>query len=318
MIKITKYKLGATIPTCSYGNLQPVIELEGESLDEMKEFALDHMKSLYSRFSEKGELTEKNTKTFVADPNTIFPISFNEKLEDRDLERNSDHKYFYQGKRLESGSKYASSFYKKFEAEGIAKNCEKSWGVPAQDIQDMWKSGGDVSSDFGSAIHQALEHYFNHRDTAKIIGENKKDDDDRAMPKHPILKKIVTDFVELAKIEDTVVTEAFVTDVKGGRCGQIDQLIVIDEKKKICDIHDFKINIESEDINSNMKAKAPYDTLPNNKLTKYYIQMKFYKEVLEATGWTVRNLKAFVYEDEWKMFDLTNLEIVEQDTKDKK
>ena len=310
-MKIKSYKIGAVIPTCQYGNLQPVIELEGESLDEMKEVGLDHIKELHSRFSEK-ELNE-TVKSVVS---STKMKSWNEDIE---VEMTEDHKYFYEGKRLESGSKFASSFYKKFDADGIAKNCEKSWGVPAQDIQDMWKSGGNVSSDFGSAIHQALEHYFNHRNTAKTIGENKKDDEDRAMPKHPILKKIVTDFVELAKIKDTVVTEAFVTYVKGSKCGQIDQLIVIDEKKKICDIHDFKINVESEDISSNHKASAPYDTLPNNKLTKYYIQMKFYKEVLEATGWTVRNLKAFVYEEEWKMFDLTNLEMVDikKETKEK-
>lgn len=300
-MKIKSYKLSAVIPTVQYGNIQPSIEMEGEDITEMKEVGLDHIKELHSRFS-AVELKEV-MKDVVS--------SHKMKSWNEDLEVDFDpikHSYVYGGKVLESGSNHASSFYKKFDAVNIAKNCESSWGVPSEDIQGMWKSGGEVSRDFGSAIHKALEHYFNYREIAMKIAEKKEDKEDRAMPKHPILKKIVTEFIELAKIESTVVSEAFVTDVKNGKCGQIDQLIIIDEKKKICDIHDFKINVESETESSNDKAKEPYDVLPNNKLTKYYIQMKFYKEVLEATGWTVKKTKAFVYEDEWKMFDLTGLE----------
>lgn len=303
-MKIKNYKLKATIPTCSYGNLQPEIEVDSTDIDKASEFALNHIKDLHSRFSDK-ELNE-TVKTITS---SIELKSFNEggivvELDDK-------HHYSADGKSLESGSVHASKFYKKFDADGIAKNCEKSWGVPAQEIKDMWSSGGEVSTDFGSVGHKALEHYYNYMENAKTISKNKEDDEDRAMPKHPILRAIITEFIELAKIKDKVVTEAFITDIKGLKCGQIDQLIIVDEKKKICDIHDFKVNIGSEEESSNMKASKPYDELPKNKLTKYYIQMKFYKEILEATGWTVRNLKAFVYEDKWKMFDLTDWEKVE-------
>jgi len=300
-MKIKNYKLKATIPTVSYGNLQPEIEVDSTDIGKASEFALNHIKELHSRFSDK-ELNE----TVHSVSESIKMKSFNEDVElDFDVRA---HKYTFDGKALESGSKFASKFYKPFDAQGVAKNCEKSWGVKATEITDMWDSNGTLTSEFGTVVHKALEHYFNHRDTAYTISDNKDDDENRAMPKHPILKSIIEGFLDVDKAVGEFVSEALVTDVKGGRCGQIDRLVIVDEKKKICDINDYKVNFGSEDESSNLKALEPYDKLPKNKLTKYYIQMKFYKEVLEATGWSVRNLTAYVYENEWKVFDLTNLE----------
>lgn len=300
-MKIKNYRLGATVPTVAYGNLQPVIEMEGTDIKEMSEVGLNHIKELHSRFSDK-ELNE--TVRTVSEGITMK--SFNEDVEvDFDT---SAHKYTYEGDVLESGSSFASKFYKPFDAQGIANNCEKSWGVKADDILGMWSSNAKLTQDFGTAIHEALEHYLTYKSIGETISKNRDDDEDKAMPKHPFLKSVIKGFEEVAGTDEKVLTEVFVTDVKGGRCGQIDRLVIVDEKKKICDITDYKVNIGSEEESTKMKASEPYDKLPNNKLTKYYIQMKFYKEVMEATGWTVRNLIAFVYEDEWKKFDLTDLE----------
>jgi len=300
-MKIKNYKIGAVIPTVQYGNLQPVIELEGEDLEEMQEVGLNHIKDLHHRFSDK-DLNE----TVKSIQDGIKIKSWNENVE---LDRDGDHKYTYQDKKFVSGSVFASSFYPKFDAQGIAKNCEKSWGVDADDIVDMWGSNGSVSSDFGTAVHKALEHYFTHRGTANTIMETKDDSEDKAMPKHPILRKIIEDFIKMDKSKGDIECEVLVTDVNNLRCGIIDRLLITDQDKKICRVQDYKINVGAEDESSNMKAKAPYNELPKNKLTKYQIQLSFYAEILKNSGWTVEGLDIYVLEDEWKHYPMELLTI---------
>lgn len=302
-MKIKNYKLKATIPTCSYGNLQPEIEVDSTDIDKASEFALEHIKELHSRFSDT-ELKETartissqgNVKSFNEDYDILFdPIQHIYKT--------------YDGNILESGSVYASSFYSKFDAQGIAKNCEKSWGVKAKDIVSMWESNGSLSSDFGTVVHKALEHYFNHEDTSDVIADNKDDNENRAMPKHPILKSIIEGFIKIDKYDCEKKCEVLVTDVKNLRCGTIDRLLILDKDKKVCRVQDYKINVGSETESSNLKAKAPYNELPKNKLTKYQIQLSFYAEILKQSGWDVTGIDIFVYENEWKHYPMELLEI---------
>lgn len=301
-MKIKTYKIGAVIPTVQYGNLQPVIEIEGEDLKEMQEVGLNHIKELHSRFS---DTQLKETSKSIQE--SIKMKSWNEDIE---LEFNEEtHEYKHNNKTLQSGSVYASSFYPKFDAKGIAKNCEKSWGVGSSDIISMWNSNGTVSSDFGTVIHKALEHYDNHKKNAVTIAKNKDDQEDRALPKHPILRQIIKSFVELDQPKGDVETEVLVTDVNDLKCGIIDRLLILDKAKKVCRVQDYKINVGAEEESSNLKAKAPYDELPKNKLTKYQIQLSFYAEILKNSGWTVEGLDVFVLEDEWKHYPLEILEI---------
>ena len=307
-MKIKNYKLEATIPTTEFGNLRPTLELEGTDLKEMTEVGLDIVKDLHSRFS-KTELKEKNTKTFIVDEAWSFLNSFNEDLEKETLEFNGrTHKYNYKGEALMSGSVYASSFYKKFDMQGIAKNCAKTWGVSAGDIADMWGSNGTVSSDFGTAIHKALEHYFDFKSNGKIIVENTDKEDNPALPKHPILRNIIQQFDEIDKTDGEFETEILVTDVEHNRCGIIDRLAILDREKKVCRVQDYKVNVGAEDESSNLKAKAPYDELPKNKLTKYQIQLSFYANILQQSGWTVEGIDVYVLEDVWKVYQLDILD----------
>jgi len=300
-MKIKNYKIGAVIPTVQYGNLQPVIELEGEDLEEMQEVGLNHIKDLHSRFSD----TELKETTHTISESVKMP-SFNQDVElDFDT---SAHKYTYEGKDLQSGSVYASSFYKKFDMQGIAKNCAKTWGVSAGDIADMWGSNGTVSSDFGTAIHKALEHYFDFKSNGKIIVENTDKEDNPALPKHPILRNIIQQFDELDKTDGEFETEILVTDVEHNRCGIIDRLAILDREKKVCRVQDYKVNVGAEDESSNLKAKAPYDELPKNKLTKYQIQLSFYANILQQSGWTVEGIDVYVLEDVWKVYQLDILD----------
>jgi len=300
-MKIKNYTFEATIPTCMYGNLKPHLEMEGTDIREMTEFGLDLVKNLNNRFS---DFPLKETTQSIQE--NVKIKSFNEDIE---LDFNpATHEYKCGDKSLLSGSVYASSFYKRFDSQGIAKNCEKTWGVKAKDIVDMWDSNGSVTSSFGTAIHKALEHYDKHKNTAIEIEGNLDNGENKALPKHPILRSIIEGFMEIDQYDGDVETEVLVTDIVNSRCGLIDRLLILDKDKKVCRVQDYKINVDSETENKNLKALAPYDTLPMNKLTKYQIQLSFYANILQQNGWIVEGIDIYVLEDVWKHYQLDILD----------
>lgn len=303
-MEIKSYKMSAVIPVMSYGNIQPSIELEGGTLEESQDFAMTHMKDIFARFAD-----QPLKETELVSSESIKIKSFNEEGVVVDYKPNPVHEYSYKGKKLVGATSVVSQFTKDFDAVAISKNCEKPWGIKAEAIQSMWKSNGDVSSDFGSAIHKALEHYFNFKATGETILENTDKDDNPAMPKHPILRGIIEEFEELNSFNGEVLQEVLVTNIKNGRCGQIDRLLIVDRKKKVCRIQDYKVNVGAEEMNKSHQLKAPYNELPSNKLSKYQLQMSVYAKILENSGWTVEGLDAYVLEEQWKHFELDMVEI---------
>lgn len=278
-------KIKFHVPTQQYGFL----EIEGEHT-ELKE-----AEGLYNRYAETpikfktGEVIKTTTlKSFTEDIEVDFdPVA---------------HKYYFKGNLLQGATTFLKKFVKEFDSQSIAKTCEKSWGIPAQEIEALWEGNKNLATDFGSVVHKALEHYFESRDAGF--------DDDKALPKHPILRNIITSFVEAsAGDKGKIMSEVFVTDIKNERCGQIDRLLILDEKKKICRIQDYKVNVGSEEVSSKNKLAAPYDKLPANKLSKYQLQLNFYAQILENAGWTVQGLDVYVFEDGWKNYTLERVTI---------
>lgn len=294
-MEVKSYKISATIPTRQYENIQPSIEFGEVDLQEAHKEGMKHITGLINTYSEHGKL-DVISSTMLK--------SFNE---DVDIEFDKvRHTYYYEGKKLESATSFLKKFYKPFNADLISKACEKSWGVPAQDIKDMWASNGKLASEFGTVIHQALEHY----DKFKAIGakiESNTDKEEVALPKHPLLKSIITGFYDLAG-EGEVIPEALVTNVESGYGGTADRILILGEKR--CRIQDYKINIDSDKEDSSMKASAPLDKLPPTKLTKYQAQMSFYANLLQKSGWEVEGLDAFVFEDDWKHYKLDVLNLI--------
>lgn len=186
----------------------------------------------------------------------------------------------------------------------------KSWGVEQQDVKDLWESNTKLSSSFGTIVHNALEHYDRFMKLGEAIREKRELIENYAMPKHPILKSIISGFKEIYTGDGEIIPEALITDVSGGYCGHADRILIIDNKNKICRIQDYKINVGSEDITSSMKASVPFNELPANKITKYQLQMSFYANMLQKSGWTVQGLDVFVLEDEWKVFNLEVLKVI--------
>jgi len=300
MIKIKKYSLSATIPVGQYANIQPTIEIECDKVQEAQEVALTHVNELFDKYSDQG-LKEREIQE------TVKLKSFNEGVEiDFD---NINHIYTINSKRLFSASSFVAKHSSKFDAKIISRNCEKAWKVPSNTIQDMWKSNGRLSADFGTVVHKALEYYFNYKEAGAKISDAKDMEDNYAMPKHPFLKSVIEGLEKVYTHEGKIYHEAFVTDVETLRCGQVDVLQVLDEKKKICSIVDYKVNVSAEEESSKGKLLEPFNKLPKNKLSKYQIQMSFYADMLIKSGWTVQSTIALVYEDGWKRYDLDILKI---------
>ncbi len=302
-MKIKKLTLGAIIPTMQYGNISPVYELEDIDNLEGTERVLENIKSLFNRFSDKGSLKDNLAITSGAEIQ-----SFNE-----DISVNFDpitHTYLFNGKQLVSATGYIERFYKEFDTENISKASAKSWGVGQEDVKNLWSSNGNLTSEFGNVVHKALELSSKYEAMGNIVSKKKELEENYAMPKHPILKAIVKGFIKINKTSGIAIPEALITDVERGYCGHADRILITDEKKKICRIQDYKVNINSEEISSSHKVLPPFNELPSNKISKYQLQMSFYANMLEKTGWKVEGLDVFVYEDSWKHFALPVLKVI--------
>lgn len=302
-MKVKNYKLSATIPTGEYANIIPTIEIETDNIEEAHSLAMHHVESLFDKHS----VRKLQTKEVSA---TVKLHSFNEP----DIEIDFDpirHIYTYQGKVLKSATDFVSEYSPKFNGLAIAKACENKWKVSAEDIQALWSSNGRVSAQFGTIVHLALEHFYENKDVGNTIKENSDKTENAALPKHPILKKIIEDFQLISGDNENIVyNEVLVTDVKRGICGRLDRLLMISETKKICRVQDYKINVGASDTSSGDKMLAPFNKLPGNKLTKYQVQMSFYSSMLENTGWAVAGMDAFVLEEVWKKYTLDSQSVI--------
>lgn len=250
----------------------------------------------------------KSTFEFTVAVQDIMNIVFSF-TEDTALEFDPvTHTYTHEGKVLTSASEWLKQFYLPFDSENIARMCAKTWGVSAGDIVKLWDSNRVLAADFGTAVHGAMEHYEKFRHIGAVIEAN-TGRPNPALPKHPLLKKIVQDFERVRIPGGETNSEVVLTDIKSGRCGTADQIVVLDREKKICSVRDFKVNIDVEAESKKSKPIGRFKGLPANKLTKYQLQMSYYADLLKEHGWTVNDLVAYVYEDEWKAYTMPVLNI---------
>lgn len=216
---------------------------------------------------------------------------------------------------LQGGTTFIKRFFKPFDADKISQQCSRYWNVSADEIQEMWNSNGMLAANFGTVIHAALEHYINFEKAGKKITDARKksgkdSSENYAMPKHPFLKQTIkalrriTNKLDKQYNAEQIVAEALITDSATGWGGLVDRLCIIDSKKKIARIQDYKVNINATAIESHNKPLPPFDNMPANKLTKYALQMSFYAGLLKKHGWTIDGLDVFIFEDKWVHYQL--------------
>lgn len=255
-----KIKLEATIPTTQYGNLRPTFELDSVE-DEAP--ALEALKSLWSRFGETP-LKDKSKGGVKVTTFTGEEVMWNE----------DTHTYTdLQGNILLSGSKYADEHSPKFDIEMILPKTAKSWDVSEDTLKSIWKINSDISLNWGSAIHQALEAYHLYHEVGQHIKDKKELDSNYILPKQPHLRKVVEEFVEKYGVD--AYSEVLISDVENKMAGTIDRLEVTGEKT--CRVGDYKTNAEMD----------------SKKRLKYQKQLSFYANILINKGWRVEGLDLY-------------------------
>ena len=226
--------------------------------------------------------------------------SFNEDIYLTFLEK--DHRYLYEGREFVSATGYIKKWINPFNEDAISATCAKKYGCAQEDVLGLWKGGGNVAAAFGTAIHNALEHYERYMWLGKIIQSQKGDLDNKAMPSHPVLREIVEGFYALHPQKHLVVPEALITNVELGLCGFADRVEITGDKT--CVVEDYKVNVDAELESHNNKYLGKMAHLPKTKLSKYQMQMSFYARLLQLSGWHVEGLRTFVYDTEWKKYEM--------------
>jgi hypothetical protein len=232
-------------------------------------------------------------------PNVELLKSFNEGIEiEFDV---VEHVYNYKGKILKSASPFVKEYEIEFDSARMSGTCSRKWGIDQDDILNLWDSNGLAASGFGTAIHAVLEHYYKNEKLGAKIQKAAGKDKNAAMPNHPFLQELITSLNVIRQSGESF-QEACVSCHKKGLAGQIDDLLILDRKKKTCRIRDYKITFDI--LVENKELKAPFAFLGSNKLAKNFLQLSFYAFLLELSGWKVEGIDIFNWCDGWKKYSL--------------
>lgn len=267
-----KYTLEATIPTTQYGNIRPVFELD--TLEE-EGLALERLHALWGKYGEKP--LNVATGQMEAFKRTLEKhLSFTGETIMYD---DATHEYFAEdGTPLLSGSKYAQQFAKPFDTDAVSKAVSSKTGEPQDSILKKWDLTRDISSSYGTAVHDSVEFVLSGGEIEKIP---------------TVLRDSVQKIVESVKAYNMVpLMEVLVSNVKEKMVGRIDCLL-LDNKEKPSRfiILDYKTNRD----------------LKKEKIVVYAKQLEFYRDILIAFGLSCDGM-ALIHDDgvTTKTIDLTN------------
>lgn len=240
-----------------------------------------------------------------------------------------------------SGSSFPDRFYPPFDKEGILQGIVDKFGVDAELVAAMWELNNEASTGYGTVVHAALENYdrnFELGDKIKkveVLKTKTKVGPNKALSSNPFLKYLVESFHNEFGGDYERLSEVFVWDEGLKLCGSIDRLQVIDRKKKIVRIQDFKTdgdihgdkypNADSPFKGIGKKAlkegkKEKPNTVENTLLGLHWLQLSFYAFILSLKGWKVEGLDIFWLnpnklvsgEQPWEKFSHEVIDISEQ------
>jgi hypothetical protein len=240
---------------------------------------------------------------------TVEPTTYNSVLLGKNIEIQEVNGH----KRLEgflSGSKFPEQFYAEFDKTEILKaiqNKHKLSDAQIEQIKAMWDINSQISTNFGNSIHFAMENYdrnFELGDKIKSVKEFKTKPpvigDNKALNRNPLMKKIVNDFHALFGGDYIRFNEEFVWEKGLKLCGSIDRIKVIDMKKRIIRIQDFKTDADIHEAKYQLVTSPFYaltqgenPTMGKELLDYHWLQLSFYAFILQRAGWTVEGLDIY-------------------------
>lgn len=240
---------------------------------------------------------------------TVEPVTYNSVLIGQNIEVQEVNGH----KRLEgylSGSKFPEQFYAEFESKEILEAIKKKHDLTdkeVEQIKEMWSVNGDASTNLGNAIHFAMENY----DRNYVLGDKikkvktfktKPDEvgDNKALNRNPILNKLVKSFHELFGGDYIRFNEEFIWDKGLKLCGSVDRIKVVDLKKRIIRIQDFKTDADINETKYQLVTSPFYaltqgdnPTMGKTLLDYHWLQLSFYAFILQRAGWTVEGLDVY-------------------------
>lgn len=218
-----------------------------------------------------------------------------------------EHIYTYNDKVLKSATVFAKDFEEKFDSSSVSLTCSDKWGIDQESILDLWSSNGNTASGFGTTMHAIMEHYYTYKSLGQEIQEAAGKEYNAALPNHPFLRNLILELEDI-KEDGECYQEALVSSVKYGLCGLVDDLLIVDRKKKICRIRDYKFTYDI--LVNNKELKAPFSYLGANKLAKNYLQLSFYGFLMQLSGWSIQGIDIFNWDGQWHLYSLEGIDLM--------
>lgn len=207
-----------------------------------------------------------------------------------------EHTYHHDREKLSSATGFVKDYEEQFDAFKMSAVCADKWQVDRDALAEMWESNGNSAAGFGTAIHAVLEHYFKHHATGQAVQEATGKEYNAALPNHPFLRQLIWS-LEAIRIDGNTRQEALISAIKYGKCGLVDDLLILDEKKKTCRIRDYKITFDI--LEDKKPLGAPFAYLGSSKLSKNFLQLSFYGWMLSLSGWKVQGLDIYNWDGQW-------------------
>lgn len=223
---------------------------------------------------------------FIGDDDVVYFDTINHKAYDKN------------GKELLSGSNAEKMFTDEFDPRYPAKALSKSTGAKVEDIVSMWENNRDLSADYGTLIHAALEKYLKFAKVMRKIDANKEREHSAKNWMPDALGEIVDKFVKASGITDATSVECRIK--KDSRTGIVDLLLMQDDKSFT--LMDYKVMPEIKEV----RYKG------FGKMQKYSIQQNFYREIIEDCGYKCNGMFLWNWDGkEWKKIKVPKLNIKE-------
>lgn len=219
---------------------------------------------------------------------------------------NEGHRYYYNGKQLESVSNITHLFIPKFDVESKSREMyekyyndqsSKYYHMTQDEILEQWNAIKDAACDHGTNVHEFGEScfYFVTYQDDKILPEFKDringDEFYSTSPKEDAVVKFWTD---LPKCFVPIASENQVCREDLGYSGTFDLLFYYDaeldgksDDKSGFVIFDYKTN---KDLYKNFKGErmfSPFNDLLNCSFNVYQLQLSLYQLALEPIGFKI-------------------------------
>lgn len=222
-------------------------------------------------------------KVVIGDDDYVYFDTLNHKAYDKN------------GHELLSGSRAEKIFAPEFDPKYPAKAIAKTTGVKAEDVIAVWENNRDLSADYGTLIHGALEKYLKYAPVLRQIDRNKEREHTARNWMPEPLGEIVDKFVATSGIKDCKNVEVRIKH--GTRTGIVD-LLLLDGKEFT--LMDYKIMPKVKEVKYKIFGKE----------TKYTVQQNYYREIIEDCGYKCRGMYLWNWDGtEWKKIELKKINV---------